>query len=136
MTSDSTPPSDNIERLEDGILRDQTSGAMCKIEPQDETMVVKEIGDRFLDECPVSVGSPCVDPTCSGHIEDTERNASTYSAFDYYCPACGLSWVRRGARWREFYTEHPTAFDFVEQAKQRVGQSPPPTSVDAQSSEQ
>jgi hypothetical protein len=78
----------------------------------DGTVVVSEIGNRIVDECPVEEGGECFDPECDGRIGETERDEETMSAHELYCYQCGLNWVEHGNSWDEKYAEWPTHFSY------------------------
>lgn len=77
-----------------------------------DTLVVSELGNRILDECPVEYGDECIDPECDGRVGETERDPETMSAHELYCYGCGMNWVERAGSWDETYADWPTSFSF------------------------
>lgn len=79
------------------------------VEQHDEQqIIIAELGDRLLDECPVNAGDGCIDPECDGGIGEIERDPETQSAHELFCRGCGLNWVEHGNTWEESRAEWPT----------------------------
>lgn len=112
-----TPTSSGDPDLSPGTIAIHDDGSKYVVAGHDDgAVLLGEIGDRYVDDCPVEEGDTCIDPDCDGRIGEKERDKETMSAHERYCYECGLHWVERGegGRWEEEYSDYYTRFTYTE----------------------
>lgn len=105
---------DGISEIREGLFVAQ-GDTTYQIESVDEDEIrVSELGDRWVDECPVAEDDECIRPGCDGKIGEFEADEETMTAHELFCYECGLHWTRRGSHWEEGYSDFYTSFSYEE----------------------
>jgi len=99
-------------KLSEGQFIEYSDGRRFVIESVDDGDVfVGELGDRWINECPVEFGDECIDPDCDGRVGEYDSD-DELSAHELYCYECGLNWVERSGHWEETYVGWCTSWTF------------------------